>query len=551
MVEAGDLKNRIGIICIDLIQHKNYYQFVSNNLLPERLRRAKNDKQLGRDHHLATYTALSLTKPVPLITLEGMLDPQPKNKHSIALFTLSSLALIVWTISVYAYNFDGSQMPDFSTELRFEFSRAIDLIFVGLHEMLIPVLGVAALTFTQPLQRILSRQAIKYDLLKIGIALTFLQALFFLYKYRLFLQTEEEVTLGLFCVVVAALLGGRKLGVPLGIMTMILGGLYFHLTEIALGNDESVYIFWLLANLGIAGALWAGWMIGVSAEQWPHKRFSLRFVLPLVLTLTVAILITIIFTRPDTSLQYEWIVPRLVVLLISLALILRLFRYQQERERPHALTKHELEVVRAELRALRAQINPHFLFNSLSVIHHLIRTNPAHARDLILDLSAMMQHTLKAGQFVPLQMEIEHVKAYLALEKVRLTNRLHINWHIDDRIPLQAPVPTLIVQPIVENAIIHGIAPKPEGGSVHIDIQLQDQMITIQIKDDGLGFDAAQEVTSPPSFVDEIISGSKVSIGISNVDQRLRLLYGEVYRLDIDSGLGRGTTVTIKIPLPE
>lgn len=122
-------------------------------------------------------------------------------------------------------------------------------------------------------------------------------------------------------------------------------------------------------------------------------------------------------------------------------------------------------MVEAELRALRAQINPHSLLNALSVIHHLVRTQPERARELILDLSDLFQHSLRSGQFVTLKQELEHVRAYLALEQARLTQRLSVTWTILAEDQLGTLVPTLCLQPLVENAVKHGIAPQPKGAA--------------------------------------------------------------------------------------
>jgi LytS/YehU family sensor histidine kinase len=203
------------------------------------------------------------------------------------------------------------------------------------------------------------------------------------------------------------------------------------------------------------------------------------------------------------------------------------------------MTQTDLALAEAELKALRAQINPHFMVNSLSVIHHLVRTQPDVARNLLLDLSDLFQHSLRAGDFVPLSQELEHVRAYLALEQARLTRRLNVMWAVLAEDKLDTPVPTLILQPIIENAIVHGIAPKPEGGTVSILVKQSGDEIRIQVADNGVGFNVE-------SLQHE---SGRTSIGLKNVDERLRLIYGEKYRLQIDSTPGAGTTMEFKIPL--
>jgi LytS/YehU family sensor histidine kinase len=203
----------------------------------------------------------------------------------------------------------------------------------------------------------------------------------------------------------------------------------------------------------------------------------------------------------------------------------------------------DLARAKAEVRALRAQINPHFLFNALNTIRYLVRTDPPAARRLLLDLSAIFQHALRSGDFVPLQKEIEYVKAYLAVEQTRLEERLQVEWNIEADNRLDHPVPTLILQPIVENAIIHGIARTPGGGKVVITIGQGENELVLQVRDDGPGI--------TPERLAEVLSSHQTestSIGLRNVDGRLRTLYGSDHGLLVASE-GNGTLVEIRIPI--
>jgi LytS/YehU family sensor histidine kinase len=213
-----------------------------------------------------------------------------------------------------------------------------------------------------------------------------------------------------------------------------------------------------------------------------------------------------------------------------------------------ALTQTKLALAQAEVRALHAQINPHFFFNALNTIRYFIRTEPNMARDLLTSLSNIFQRTLSAGQFITLREEIEHVEAYLALEKARLDERLHVIWTILAKEQLDHLIPTLVLQPLVENAVIHGLAPKTEGGTIHIVINKVGPELLIQVDDDGVGFDVARtvRVESPETA---LTTERRPSIGLYNVDERLRRLYGEEYRLLVESERGRGTRVIIRIPL--
>lgn len=194
----------------------------------------------------------------------------------------------------------------------------------------------------------------------------------------------------------------------------------------------------------------------------------------------------------------------------------------------------------AELKALQTQINPHFLFNTLNTITSLIRTQPALARDLLIKLSAIFRFTLqKAGRNITIAEEMTQVSAYLAIEKARYGPKLQVVEEID---PLTAPylIPSLTIQPIIENAVIHGLKPKIDGGTIAISIQRSKQDIIITITDDGVGMDL---VSANP-----LNQTSNEHIGLVNVHERLRSQYGVAYGLKIDSTVDVGTVVTITIP---
>jgi sensor histidine kinase YesM len=206
----------------------------------------------------------------------------------------------------------------------------------------------------------------------------------------------------------------------------------------------------------------------------------------------------------------------------------------------------ELALTRAELRALRAQINPHFFFNALNTIRYCVRTDPEAARRLLLDLSEIFQRALRSGELEPLRDEIRYAEAYLAIEKARLGERLRVAWSLpqDDSPLLDHPIPTLILQPIVENAVIHGIARKPEGGTVTITLERRGGDLVLRVEDDGVGIDPSRLA----ELLDPAGEGEK-AIGLRNVDGRLRAFYGEAHRLKIESQPEHGTQVEIRIPV--
>lgn len=199
---------------------------------------------------------------------------------------------------------------------------------------------------------------------------------------------------------------------------------------------------------------------------------------------------------------------------------------------------------KAELDALQAQINPHFLFNTINTISMFTRTNPEAARRLLIRLSSFFRHSLKRhGRFITLQEELEYIHTYLILEKARFREKIKVVRNIDKSV-LQYHVPVLTVQPLVENAIRHGITPKEGQGTVQISAQMRGDEIEIAITDDGVGIE--------PDIMPKIFEpgfGSGSGVGLSNVNERLKLLFGEDQGLRVESEPGYGTTVWLRVPL--
>lgn len=188
----------------------------------------------------------------------------------------------------------------------------------------------------------------------------------------------------------------------------------------------------------------------------------------------------------------------------------------------------------AELKALKAQIEPHFLFNALNVIGAYCRTDGEKAKELILNLSNYFRSTLEIeGDFSTLEKELVLIKAYVAIEEARFINRLVVKFEIDENL-LNMKFPILLLQPIVENSIKHGILKKIDGGIVSINIEDKENEVLVKISDNGVGFENAEKSQS-------------TGIGISNINNRLKLLYGEKYKLDILSS-NSGSSVSFFIP---
>jgi two-component system LytT family sensor kinase len=189
------------------------------------------------------------------------------------------------------------------------------------------------------------------------------------------------------------------------------------------------------------------------------------------------------------------------------------------------------------LAALTNQINPHFLFNTLNSVSTLIRIDPDRARSMIYKLSNILRRLLRnTANFVPLRDEISFIDDYLAIEMVRFGEKLRFSKDIDPE-ALDRLVPSMILQPIIENSIKHGLSKKVEGGSVHLRIWQESGRLHITIEDDGVGIAESKLETL-------FVSG----IGVSNVNERLRVLFGSAYQLKTESGIQRGTRTFIELP---
>jgi two-component system, LytTR family, sensor kinase len=202
------------------------------------------------------------------------------------------------------------------------------------------------------------------------------------------------------------------------------------------------------------------------------------------------------------------------------------------------LERHRELLLKARMDALSSQINPHFLFNTLNTVSALIRYDPDAARGVVLKLSNILRRLLRKHEtFVPLRDELDFVDDYLDIEVARFgRDSLEIVKHIGEE-TLEAFVPSMLIQPIVENCLKHGLAPKLEGGKIQLRTSSRAGRLQIEIEDNGTGI---SEEKMPNVYVE--------GIGLSNVRERLRVLYGADFQLEIQSQPGEGTLIRIEIP---
>ncbi len=206
------------------------------------------------------------------------------------------------------------------------------------------------------------------------------------------------------------------------------------------------------------------------------------------------------------------------------------------------LSAARARAVEAELRALRAQISPHFIYNSLAAIASFVRTDPARARELILEFADFTRYALRrSGPFATLSEELTNVERYLMLEQARFGDRLQVSLLVAPEV-LPVSVPSLTIQPLVENAVQHGIESKVGVGRITICAHDVGADAEIWIEDDGVG--------AAPEQMRALLSGQRGGdhVGLGNVDARLRQTYGDDYGLVVETAQGAGTKVSFRVP---
>jgi sensor histidine kinase YesM len=312
--------------------------------------------------------------------------------------------------------------------------------------------------------------------------------------------------------------------------------------------------------------LWLPWAILSPVVVFLARRFPLspsnwlpRLGLHVVFLLALSLLQVSILsyhyhffeTMPETMLSYrpwqhmghflfgdEFLLMHIIVYTVFIASFnLRNF-YAEAKQRELEASILNQQLSESKLHALRMQINPHFLFNTLNVISVLVqKENKTKAAKLLEQLSAFFRQTLEESelQWVPLRKELDIVEQYLAIEQARFAERLNVQLSCEAEVePIS--IPSMILQPIVENAVRHGIGEKEESGTVSVVCKRSGGRLFIQIEDDGAGCDFSDS--------NKITFG----IGIKNVQQRLAQMYGDDHLFSIKGSVGEGVIVTIELP---
>ncbi|HYR10463.1 MAG TPA: histidine kinase [Longimicrobium sp.] len=211
------------------------------------------------------------------------------------------------------------------------------------------------------------------------------------------------------------------------------------------------------------------------------------------------------------------------------------FQRRWQRDQLQA-SRLETELAQAELKALQMQMEPHFLYNTLHTVSEMVHVDPGAAERMIVRLGSLLRHATETGsQEVPLEREMEFLRAYLEIEQARFHDRLTVTIDVPDEL-LACPVPSLILQPLVENAIRHGTSRLAGAGAVRITAAAEDDALVLRVADNGPGLGAP---------------GAKrgAGVGLQNIRSRLRHLYGDAGSLALDPAAGGGLEASVRLPL--
>ena len=201
------------------------------------------------------------------------------------------------------------------------------------------------------------------------------------------------------------------------------------------------------------------------------------------------------------------------------------------------LEEQQRLLMQARLQALTSQINPHFLFNTLNSVSSLIRTDPHQARLMVLKLARILRRLLRKHEnFSPLRDELDFIEDYLSIEVARFGDKLRFEKEVDAE-SLDMLVPSMLLQPLVENCVKHGLSSKIEGGTVWLRTRRAEGRLHLVVEDDGVGIAETK-----------LAKMLEKGIGVSNVNERLKVLFGTDYRMFIDSHPGKGTRIEIEVP---
>jgi len=344
--------------------------------------------------------------------------------------------------------------------------------------------------------------------------------------------------------------GSLLSGMVGGYVTGLLSGILISIPAVAIGEPMTMLLF---AGVGVLGGLLRDlapekedvWrfspIFSLNPRRLLHRTYQLRLLFQL------GCLFSIFFSELlrkevyGVALSPIWTDPSRVTVLAAyissvFAVMLPLKIWNNTRNEKK-LEAQQLRLNEARLAALTSQINPHFLFNTLNSVSSLIRTNPEQARGVVYRLSSILRRLLRnTDNLTPLRDELAFIDNYMSIEMVRFGEKLRFVKDIDPE-TLDRMVPSMLLQPLIENSIRHGLATKVDGGLIRVRSYLADGRLHLVVEDDGVGIPEARLATL-----------FEQGIGVSNVNERMKVLYGPDYRMWIDSKPGEGTRTGIEIP---
>jgi len=354
--------------------------------------------------------------------------------------------------------------------------------------------------------------------------------------------------------------GALLAGVLGGYLTGLTGGLLISLPACLMNGEWMAML--LYAGLGVTGGLLRDlapskddiWRFSPYLDLTVYRIFRAKYDIRVTLFHGFVLLMVIFaeFSRwalgkllPDDRLLYTlystwknpgWLDTILIYssTIFAFAIPLKIWNSIRQEQ---LLGAQQRLLTEARLRALTSQINPHFLFNTLNTVNSLIRTNPEQARGVVRKLSNILRRLLRKDENLsPLRDEISFINDYLSIEMTRFGEKLRFVTEPEPA-TLDRLVPSMILQPIIENSIKHGLSSKVEGGVITLRTRLREERLHIEIEDDGVGVEESKLATMFDS-----------GIGVSNVNERLHVLFGDDYRMDVDSRPGEGTRTHIEFP---
>ncbi len=351
--------------------------------------------------------------------------------------------------------------------------------------------------------------------------------------------------------------GSLAAGMVGGYVTGLLSGVLISLPSFFVGQLMTMP---LLAGVGVLGGLLRDiapekediWrfspLVSLNPRRWSRRQYQLRMMFQLGCLFTIVstellrVSVAKLFSRgggvflPETWRDANPITAVAICASSVFAVMLPLKIWNNTRNEKK-IEAQQLSLNEARLAALTSQINPHFLFNTLNSVSSLIRTNPDQARSVVYRLSSILRRLLrKTDNLTPLRDEIAFIDNYMNIEMVRFGDKLRFVKEIDPD-TLDRLVPSMMLQPILENSIRHGLSSKVDGGMVRLRSSLSDGRLNLLVEDDGVGIPEHRLATL-----------FEQGIGVSNVNERLKVLFGQDYRMWIDSKPGEGTRTGIEIP---